>query len=97
MLKNIILATLLFSGIHAAAQSAADQSFRSIPQATKDNAETKATAKANTVSNNAMNKIDSASDKVFKGFTGLFRKKNKKPASDSAKMPPADTTKIHQS
>jgi hypothetical protein len=101
-LKNITLAMLLLSGMHAAAQSTADQSFKSIPQSTKDNAENKATAKANTVSNNAMNKIDSASNKAFKGFTGLFKKK-KKPGADSTKVPvaapinapAADSTKLH--
>jgi hypothetical protein len=93
-LKNIALALLLLSGIHAAAQSTADQSFKSIPQSTKDNAENKATTKANTVSNNAMNKLDSASNKAFKGFTGLFKKK-KKQATDSTKPPATDSTKLH--
>ncbi len=93
-LKNIALAMLLLSGIHAAAQSTADQSFKSIPQSTKDNAENKATTKANTISNNAMDKLDSASNKAFKGFTGLFKKK-KKPAADSTKLPAADSTKLH--
>lgn len=93
-LRNIALAILLLTGYTAAAQSAADQSFKTIPSQIKDNAETKATTKANTVSNNAMNKIDSTSNKVFKGVTGLFKKKNKKAPADSTKPPVADSTKL---
>ena len=93
--KNIAVSMLLLSGGSVAAQSAADQSFKTIPQQVKDNAETKATTKTNTVSGDAMNKLDSASNKAFKGFTGLFKKKNKKAAADSTRLHAADSTKLH--
>lgn len=93
-LRLIAFVILLLSGRHAVAQSTADQSFKTIPQSIKDNAENKATAKTNTVSNNAMNKIDSASNKAFKGFTGLFKKKNKKTAADSTRQPVADSARL---
>lgn len=87
---------LILSAGNISAQSAADQSFKTIPQQVKTSAETKATTKTNTVSNNALNKVDSASDKAFKGFTGLFRKKakNKPPQADSTKVHPPDSTAI---
>ena len=93
-LNNITIAMLLLSGGSVAAQSAADQSFKTIPQQVKDNAETKTTTKTNTVANNAMNKLDSASNKAFKGITGMFKKK-KKPAADSTRLHAADSTKLH--
>lgn len=74
------------------AQSSADQAFKNIPQTTKQNAENKAVTKSNTVSNNAMDKVDSASNKVFKSFTGLFKKKNKAKKTDSVAPRPPDTT-----
>ena len=92
-LKNAAIALFLLCGIHAAAQSTADQSLKNLPQQVKDNAENKATTKTNTVSNNAINKLDSASDKAFKGFTGLFKKK-KKPAADSTNLHRTDTVPV---
>jgi hypothetical protein len=74
--KYLAFILLLLSGGSVAAQTA-DQSFKTIPQQVKTSAETKATTKTNTVSNDAMNKLDSASNKAFKGFTGLFKKKPK--------------------
>jgi hypothetical protein len=90
------LVLLLVSGVSGLkAQSAADQSFKTIPQQVKESAENKTVTKANNTSNNAMNKLDSASDKVFKGFTNLFKKKNnsknKKSGADSTVTKPADT------
>jgi hypothetical protein len=75
------------------AQSA-DQNFKNIPQTTKDNAENKAVTKSNTVAGNAMNKVDSASNKAFKSFTGLFKKKNKAKKPDSTGTRPPDTTQV---
>jgi hypothetical protein len=86
-----IIALSLLSGV-AVAQSA-DQSFKTIPQQIKQNAETKAVVKSNTVANNATNKLDSASNKAFKGMTGLFKKK--KPAKgDSTVVHPVDSTVV---
>ena len=93
-LRYIIFGLLLLSGGRVAAQSAADQSFKAIPQQVKDNAETRTTTKTNTVANNAMNKLDSASNKALKGLTGIFRKK-KRPATDSTRFHAADSTRLH--
>jgi hypothetical protein len=94
----IVFFLFLFSGSGAAAQSAADQSFKAIPQQARDAAETKATTKTSTVSNNALNKLDSASNKAFKSFTGMFKKKgnsrNKKSRTDSTGIHPTDTVAI---
>jgi hypothetical protein len=73
------------------AQSA-DQAFKNIPQTTKTSAENKAVTKSNTVANDAMNKVDSASNKALKSFTGLFKKKNKAKKTDSTGTRPPDTT-----
>lgn len=89
-LYSILLLLLYSTG--AAAQSAADQALKSLPQTTKDNGENKVVTKSNTATGNAMNKLDSASDKALKGFTGLFKKKNKAKKTDSTATHPADTT-----
>jgi hypothetical protein len=92
--KGIALALLLSAGGSVAAQSAADQSFKAIPQQLKESGENKATTKTNTVSNSAMDHLDSASGKAFKGFTNLFKKKNKtknKNAGDSSVGRPVDS------
>ena len=73
------------------AQSA-DQAFKNIPQTTKTTAENKAVTKSNTVTNDAMNKVDSAGNKALKSFTGLFKKKNKAKKTDSTGTRPPDTT-----
>ena len=93
--KYLAFILLLLSSGSVAAQTA-DQSFKTIPQQVKTSAETKATTKTNTVSNDAMNKLDSASNKAFKGFTGLFKKKPKPttPPADSAKVHPPDSSAI---
>ena len=93
--KNLAVIMLLLSGGTVAAQSAADQSFKTIPQQVKESGETKATTKTNTVANNAMNKLDSASNRAFKGITGLFKKKGKKTAADPAKLQTTDSAKLH--
>jgi hypothetical protein len=85
---------LLLSAGNIAAQSA-DQAIKTLPQSIKDNGENHVVTKSNTVSNNAMNKLDSASNKAFKGFTGMFKKKNKKSAADSTKLRNADSTRPH--
>jgi hypothetical protein len=91
----VAVVLLLGFGGSVTAQSATDQSFKAIPQQVKESAETKATTKTNTVSNNTMNKLDSASNKAFKGFTNLFKKKNnsknKNPRTDSSGIHPADS------
>ena len=89
--KSVAIVVLLLSGGRLAAQSA-DQSFKTIPQQVKESGETKATTKTNTISNNAMSQLDSASNKAFKGFTNMFKKKKKKPATDSTALHTADTT-----
>jgi hypothetical protein len=93
--KNLAVIMLLLSGGSVAAQSAADQTFKAIPQQVKDNAAAKTSMKTNTVSSNAMDKLDSASSKAFKGFTGLFKKKNKKATADSARLHAADSIRLH--
>jgi hypothetical protein len=83
---------LLWTGQHAAAQSA----LSTIPQQAETNGQNRVVTKSNNVTNSAMNKVDSASDKAFKSFTGLFKKKKKKPA-DSTAVPAAhapDTTSV---
>jgi hypothetical protein len=84
---------LILSAGNIAAQSAADQALKTLPQTIKDNGENHVVTKSNTVSNNAMNKVDSAGNKALKGFTGLFKKKNKKKAGgDSTTAHPIDST-----
>jgi|SRR5580658_5525953 hypothetical protein len=93
VIRCMAVLVLLWTCGGVTAQSSADQSFKNIPQTTKANAETKAVTKSNTVANNAMDKVDSASNKAFKSFTGLFKKKNKTKKTDSAAThPPPDTT-----
>jgi hypothetical protein len=93
----LLIAALFIFGSRGAAQStAADQSFKAIPQQIKSNAETRATTKANTVANNATDKLDSGLNKAFSGIGKMFRKKPK-PAKDSLVTPglpvtPTDTT-----
>jgi hypothetical protein len=91
-LRHIVVALLLLSGGTVAAQSA-DQQLKAIPDNVKTDAASKATTKSNTVTNNAMNKLDSASNKAFNGITHMFKKK-KKPPVDSTKTHPADTTAV---
>jgi hypothetical protein len=76
------------------AQSAADQAIKTLPQQLKDNGENRVVTKSNTVSNNAMNKLDSAGNKALKGVTGIFKKKKKKPVGDSTVVHPADSTAL---
>jgi hypothetical protein len=85
----VIIALSLLSG--AAVAQSSDQ-IKNIPQQIKQNAETKAVVKSNTVANNATTKLDSASNKAFKGMTGLFKKK--KPAKDSTVVRPIDSTVV---
>ena len=71
----VVIALLLTAGpTHG--QSTSDQSLKSIPQQVKANAENKATAKSYDVSNAAMTKLDSASNRAFRKFTGLFKRKD---------------------
>jgi hypothetical protein len=84
---------LILSAGNIAAQSTADQAIKTLPQTIKDNGENHVVSKSNTVSNNAMNKVDSAGNKALKGFTGLFKKKNKKKTGgDSTAVHPIDST-----
>jgi hypothetical protein len=91
-LRHIAVALLLLSGGAVTAQTA-DQQLKAIPDNVKTDAASKATTKSNTVTNNAMNKLDSASNKAFNGITHMFKKK-KKPPVDSTKTHPADTTAV---
>ena len=91
MYRIVACILLILSAGTIAAQSAADQALKTLPQTVKDNGENHVVTKSNTVSNTAMNKIDSAGNKALKGFTGLFKKK-KKAAGDSTAVHPADTT-----
>jgi hypothetical protein len=91
--RFMALLLVLCPGVRVSAQSAADQAIKTLPQQMKDNGENRAVNKSNTVSNNAMNKLDSVGNKALKGFTGIFKKKNKKKAAgDSTVVQPADTT-----
>jgi hypothetical protein len=89
----VAIAILLLSGVRAAAQSTADQTVKNLPQQVKDNAENRASTKTNNLSGEAINKLDSASNKAFRGFTGLFKKKNKA-AADSTKLHKTDTIPV---
>jgi hypothetical protein len=91
-LANLAIPLLLLIGGAATAQTA-DQQIKAIPDNVKTDAASKATTKTNTVTNNAMNKLDSASNKAFNGITHIFKKK-KKPPVDSTKTHPADTTAV---
>jgi hypothetical protein len=82
---------LLWAGTNATAQS----TLSTIPQQAQSNGENRVVTKSNNVTNSAMNKVDSASDKAFKSFTGLFKKKNKKKAVDSTAIHAPDSTAIH--
>jgi hypothetical protein len=91
----LAISLLLASAGKSRAQSSADQSFKSIPQQVKTNAENKATTKSNDVSNAAMTKLDSASNRAFRKFTGLFSKKNtadRRPTPDTIAARPVDST-----
>jgi hypothetical protein len=91
-LAYLAVLLLLLTGGAVTAQSA-DQQLKAIPDNVKTDAASKATTKSNTVTNNAMNKLDSASNKAFNGITHMFKKK-KKPPVDSTKTHPADTTAV---
>src|ERR1035437_4124542 len=78
----ISVVILILSGNSLVAQSA-DQTLKSIPGNVKQNAASKASSKTNTVSNNALDKLDSASNKAFKGITNLFKKKAKNQNANS--------------
>src|SRR5579871_5793549 len=74
----LLLAALFFLGSRCAAQSnGADQNFKTIPQQVKTNAEVKATNRANTIANDATDKIDSGMSKAYRGFMKMFTKKKK--------------------
>ncbi len=81
------LLLLLWTGQHAAAQS----TLSTIPQQAETNGQNRVVTKSNNVTNSAMNKVDSASDKAFKSFTGLFKKKKKKVADSTAVHAPDST------
>jgi hypothetical protein len=82
------LLLLLWTGNNAAAQS----TLSTIPQNVQTNGQNRVVTKSNDISNSAMNKVDSASNKAFKSFTGLFKKKNKKKAADSTAVHAPDST-----
>jgi hypothetical protein len=82
---------LLWTGNNATAQS----TLSTIPQQAQANGENRIVTKSNNVTNSAMNKVDSASNKAFKSFTGLFKKKNKKKAADSTAVHAPDSTAVH--
>ena len=79
---------LLWTANNAAAQS----TLSTIPQNVQTNGQNRVVTKSNDISNSAMNKVDSASNKAFKSFTGLFKKKNKKKAADSTAVRTPDST-----
>jgi hypothetical protein len=70
----------------------AQSTLSTIPQQAQANGENRIVTKSNNVTNSAMNKVDSASNKAFKSFTGLFKKKNKKKAADSTAVHAPDST-----
>jgi hypothetical protein len=78
------------------ARVSAQTTVNAIPATIEQNAQTKAVNKSTAVSNNAMDKIDSASNKAFKGFTHMFKKKDKakKPGTDSTHTHMADSTAV---
>ena len=92
------IALLLATSGKAIAQSAADQSFKNIPQQARDNAETKATTKTSNMTTSALNKADSLSGKALKGLTGIFKKKdhskNKNQHADSTGTHTPDSTAV---
>lgn len=66
---------LFFYSLTVAGQTT--PSIKEIPTDVKQNASSKAVTKSNQVSNDALNKLDTASNKIFKGIKGMFKKKNK--------------------
>lgn len=97
--KLIFMVILLSIGGFVKGQSAADQTFKAIPQQIKDNSENKASNKAITTSNKALDKMDTLSDKAVKKITGLFKKKdkakNKNIKTDSTGVNPPDSLSVH--
>jgi hypothetical protein len=88
----LLIAALFFLGSRGAAQSTADQNFKTIPQQVKTNAEVKATNKANAVGNSAADKVDTGLNKAYKGFVGMFKKKKKKDSAGVMPPPPPGGT-----
>jgi hypothetical protein len=88
--RYVALLLLLWSGNNATAQSA----LSTIPQQVQTNGENRVAAKSNNATNSAMNKVDSASNKALKSFTGLFKKKKKK-GTDSTAVHAPDSTVTH--
>ncbi len=88
VVRCMALLLLLWIGNNAIAQS----TLSTIPQQAQANGENRVVTKSNNVTNSAMNKVDSASNKAFKSFTGLFKKKNKKKAADSTAVQASDST-----
>src|ERR1700722_1744673 len=87
VVRCMALLLLLWIGNNAIAQS----TLSTIPQQAQANGQNRVVTKSNNVTNSAMNKVDSASDKAFKSFTGLFKKKKKKPADSTAVKAPDST------
>jgi hypothetical protein len=90
MVRCMALLLLLWTTQNAIAQS----TLSTIPQQAQANGQNRVVTKSNNVTNSAMNKVDSASDKAFKSFTGMFKKKKKK-ATDSTARHGADSTTVH--
>ncbi len=88
VVRCMALVLLLWIGNNATAQS----TLSTIPQQAQANGENRVVTKSNNATNSAMNKVDSASNKAFKSFTGLFKKKNKKKAADSTAVHAPDST-----
>jgi|GEM_PF-2181522 len=86
-IQCLVISLLVLSGNILFAQTA--NSLQNIPTQIKQNGESRVDTKSTTVSNNAMNKLDTASDKAFKSFTHIFKKKHKSktpPKQDSTNM-----------
>ena len=87
-IKYLAIAMLLL--LCGALNAQTVSSIKEIPTDVKQNASAKAVTKSNDVSNNALTGLDTASNKIFRGFKGLFRKKNKsknKNPQDSTSSP----------
>jgi hypothetical protein len=90
------MALLLLAAGGAAAQTTTGNPINNIPGQVTTSAENRAVAKTSTVSNQAMDKLDSASNRAFRGFTHMFKKKDKNKSSgkDSTATHRTDTTTV---
>ena len=67
-------------------------SLKEIPTDAKQSTNQKIVTKSHDVTNNALDHVDSASTKAFRGFKGLFKRKKHAPKTDSVANSSAPTS-----